>query len=174
MEPNDGVRLRGCVVHQHLSFIDFVGGGRSLFGANFFERDEHGGIEGARDLEKFAEDSLHTRDAAFLEFRCSGGVGRLLHLGPICRCEPFVVRVLSARGYRVLDAVQGFADRVQHGDVDVVLQVVSIYGKSAVLAARWVDSDGLILPECIKEVGEVIVSEEFYSKVIYSYGEVGR
>ena len=85
-----------------------------------------------------------------------------------------MVRVLSARGYRVLDAVQGFADRVQHGDVDVVLQVVSIYGKSAVLAARWVGSDGLILPECIKEVGGVVRVKEFDSKVIYSEGEGGR
>ena len=42
---------------------------------------------------------------------------------------------------------QGFSDRVRHGDVDVVFQVVPIDGKSAVLASRWVDGDGVIITE---------------------------
>ena len=27
VEPDDGVRLRGCVVHEHLFLLDSVGGG---------------------------------------------------------------------------------------------------------------------------------------------------
>ena len=83
-------------------------------------------------------------------------------------------RVLRECGYGVLEALQGFADGFGHGDVGVVFRVVPIDGKSAVLAARWVDCDGLIIPECIEEVGAIIVGEEFDSKVIYSEGEGGR
>ena len=149
VEPDDGVRLGGCVVHNHLRFLDVVGGGLSLIGANFVECDEHGGVEGAIDVEKVADDALHARDAAFIKFRCGRGVGILLHLGPIHSCDPFVVRVLMARRYGVLEVLQVFAEGVGHGYVDVVFQVVPIYGKSAVLSSRWVDGDGVILPECI-------------------------
>ena len=75
---------------------------------------------------------------------------------------------MRARGYGVLEALQVFADGVGHGDVDVVFWVVPIDGKSAVIAARWVDGDGVILPECIEEVGGVVGGEQFDSKVIYS------
>ena len=37
VEPDDVVRLRGCVVQQNLRFIDGFGGGQSLIGANFVE-----------------------------------------------------------------------------------------------------------------------------------------
>ena len=50
LEPDDGIWLRGCVVHHHIFLIDAVGGGRSLLGANFVERDKHGGVNGARDV----------------------------------------------------------------------------------------------------------------------------
>ena len=166
METDDGVRLRGCVVHQYLSFLDGVGGGRSLLGADFVEHDEHGWVDGGRDVEKGTGDDLHSRDTAFLKFRCIRGVRRVLHLGPICRWEPFLGRVLRARGYGVLEALQGFADGVGYGDVDIVFRVVPIDGKSVVLASIWVDGDRVILPECIKEVGGVVGGKEFYFKVI--------
>ena len=54
-------------------------------------------------------------------------------------------RVLRARGYRVLEALQGFADGVGHGDVDVIARVIIFDGKPTVIAARWVESDGIIL-----------------------------
>ena len=73
----------------------------------------------------------------------------------------------------MLEALQDFSDRVGHGDVDVVFWVVPINGESAVLAARWVDGDGVILPECIEEVGGVVSSEIFDYKGIYSKGEGG-
>ena len=50
VEPDDGIRLRGCVVHQHLRFIDGVGGGRSLLGADFVECAKYGGVDSARDV----------------------------------------------------------------------------------------------------------------------------
>ena len=59
----------------------------------------------------------------------------------------------------MLEALQVFVDWVGHGYVDVVLRVVPIHGQSVVLAARWVDSDGLILLERIKEVGGVVGSK---------------
>ena len=127
----------------------------------------HGGVNGARYVEKVAGNALHSLDAAFLMFRCGRGVGRVLHLRPIRRCEPFVGIVLRARGYGVLESIQGFADGVVHGDVDVVFQVVPIEGKYAVLAASWVDGDGVILTECIEEVGGVVGSEYFDSNFIY-------
>ena len=67
-----------------------------MLGTDFVERDEYGGVNGARDVEKGAGHALHARDAAFLKLRCGRGVRRVLHLGPICRCEPFVGRVLRA------------------------------------------------------------------------------
>ena len=51
VEPDDGVRLRGCVFHEHLCLLDGVGGEQSLLGANFVERDKYRGVNGARDLE---------------------------------------------------------------------------------------------------------------------------
>ena len=34
VEPDDGIRLRGCVVNHNIRFIDGVSGGRSLLGAD--------------------------------------------------------------------------------------------------------------------------------------------
>ena len=126
--------MRGCVVHEYLCLLDGVGGGLSLLGANFIEYDEHCGVDGARDVEISAGNTLHTHDAAFVKFRCGCGVGRVLHLGPICRREPFVGRVLGARGHGVLEAIQGFADGVGHGDVNVIARVIPFDVKPAVLA----------------------------------------
>ena len=89
---------------------------------------------------------MYGRDAALIKFWCSRGVGRVLHLGPIRRRETFVGIVLGARGHGVLEAFQSCADGVGHGDVDVIARVVPFDGKSAVLAARWVNGDGLIIP----------------------------
>ena len=76
-------------------------------------------------------------------------------------------------GAGVLEALQVFVDVVGHGDVDVVLWVVPIYGQSEVLATKWVDSDGLMLLECINEVGGVGGGKEFDAKVVYIKGEGG-
>ena len=117
---------------------------------------------------------MHARDATFIKFRCGCGVGRVFHLGPICRRKIFVGVFLRARGYGVLEVLKGFADRVGHGDVDLIVRVIPIDGKSAVLAFRWVNCDGLIILECVEEVGGVVGGNEFYSKVIYSDVEGGR
>ena len=45
-------------------------------------------------------------------------------------------RVLRARGYGVLEGLQGFADGVGHGDVDIIAWLITFYGKLAVLASR--------------------------------------
>ena len=50
--------------------------------------------------------------------------------------------------------------------------MVPFDGKPAVLAARWVDSDVLILPEHIEEVGGVVGGKELDTEVIYIEGEV--
>ena len=107
-----------------------------MLGANFIERYKHGGVDGARDLENGAGDALHAHDAAFIKLSCGCGVGRLLYLGLIRRCNPFVGRVLRAHWCGVLEALQSFDDGIGHVDVDVVFQVVPIDGKSTVLAAR--------------------------------------
>ena len=65
-------------------------------------------------------------------------------------------RVLRARGYGVLEALQGFSDGVGHRDFNVVFWVAPIEGKSAVLASSRVDSDGVIILECVEEVGGVV------------------
>ena len=53
--------------------------------------------------------------------------------------------ILGVFGDGVLEVLQGFGDVVRHGDVDKVFLVVPICGQSAVLAARWVDGDGVVL-----------------------------
>ena len=136
VEPDDGVRFCGCIVHEHFYLLDGVGGGRSLLGVNFVECDKYGGVEGARDVEEGAGDAFYARDAAFIKFRCGRCVGRVLHFGPIRRCEPFLGRVLRARGYGVLEALEGFVDGVGNGDVDVIARVIPFYGKPSVLSAR--------------------------------------
>ena len=50
-------------------------------------------------------------------------------------------RVLGERGHGVLEALQGFVDRVGHGDVDIISWVVPFDGQAAVLAAIWVGGD---------------------------------
>ena len=141
VKPGDGVRLRDCVVHEHVCLLEGVGCGQSLLGANFIECKENCGVDGARDVKASASNDLHVRGAAFIKFWCSCGVGRVLHLGPIRRREPFVGRVLGAWGHGVLEALQGFSDRVGHGDVDVISGVVPFDGQAAVLASRWVNGD---------------------------------
>ena len=96
-----------------------------------------------------------------------------MDFGAIRRCEPFVGIMLGAFGYMVLEALQGFADGVGHGDVDIVFWVVPIDGQSRVLAARWFVGDVVMLLELIKEVGGVIEGKEIDSKVVYSKGGVG-
>ena len=93
---------------------------------------------------------MHARDSAFSKFWCGCGVGRLLDFGTIHRCKPFVGRMLWEFGEGALEAFQGFAGGVRHGDVDVVFWVVPIDGQSALLAAIWVDGDGVIISERIK------------------------
>ena len=125
------------------------------------------------DVEEHYGDALHVHDAAFFKFWCGCGVGRVLDFGTILRCKPFVGIILGTFGDGVLEALHGFADRVGHGDVDVVFWVVPINGQSAVLAARWVDGDGVMLSERIKEVGSVVSREELDAKVIYREGGGG-
>ena len=174
VEPDNGVQLRGCVVHEHMCILDGVGGGQSLIGADFIECGEHCGVNSARDVEKSAVNALHARDVVFIKFRYGRGVGRVLQLGTIRRREPFVGRVLGERGNGVLEALQGFADGVGNGDVDVIARVVPFYGKYAVIAARGVGDDGVILPERVEEVGGVVGGEELDSEVIYIEREGGR
>ena len=47
MKTYDGVWLCGSVVHRHFRLFDGVGGGQNLFGADFVDFGEHGGIDGA-------------------------------------------------------------------------------------------------------------------------------
>ena len=159
LEPDDGVRLRDCIVHEHLCLLYGVSGGRSLLGADFIGWDKHCGVDGARDVDKSAGDAFHARDAAFVEFRCGRGVGRVLYIGPIRRRKPFVGRVLGARGHGVLEVLQGFADRVGRGDVNIIARVVPFDGNPTVLATRGVDGGGVIRPERVEEVGGVVGSK---------------
>ena len=87
--------------------------------------------------------------------------------------EPFLGRVLGALGHGVLVELQGFADRVGHGDVNVISGVVSFDGQVAVLASRWVDGDGVILSEHIEKVGGVVYGKELDIEVVYSNSEGG-
>ena len=105
MEPGDGVRLHGCVVYEHLCLLDGVGGGRCLFGANFFERDKHCGVDGAQDVEEGDGNTLHRCDVAFIKFWCGCGVGGVLHLGPIRGRELCVRRVLGVWRLGVLEVL---------------------------------------------------------------------
>ena len=75
--------------------------------------------------------------------------------------------MLEEFGDGVLEALQGFDDGVGHGYVYVVFRD-PIDGKYSVLAAICVDGYGVIIPECIEEVGGVVGGEQFDSKVIYS------
>ena len=50
-------------------------------------------------------------------------------------------RVLGARGCEVLEELQGFADSVGNGDIDVIVGMVPFDCQAALLAARWVDGD---------------------------------
>ena len=173
VKTNNGVRLGGSVVHQHLGLFDGVSGRRSLLRSDFVERNEHGGIDGARDVEEGAGDALHAFDTVFLKRRCCCGFGRVLDFGTIRRCEPFVGRILGAFRSGVLEAFQCVGDGVWHGDVDVVFWVVPPNGQSAVLAAGSVDGNGIMILEGIDEVGGVVGGEEFDAKVIYSKSEGG-
>ena len=51
VEPDDGVRLRGHVVHEHFCLLDGVSGGRGLFSAYAIERKNHCGVDGVCDVE---------------------------------------------------------------------------------------------------------------------------
>ena len=73
----------------------------------------------------------------------------------------------------MLEELQGFADRVGHGYVDVIVGVVPFYGQAAVLPSTWVNGDGVICSKRFKEVGGVVCNKGLDAKVIYSKGEGG-
>ena len=50
MEPDEGIRLCGCVVHEHICLLEGVSGWRGLLGAYFVERDKHRGVDGTCDV----------------------------------------------------------------------------------------------------------------------------
>ena len=79
--------------------------------------------------------------------------------------------MLGEWGHWVLEALQGFADRVGHEDVDVIAGVVPFDGQAALLAARWVDGDGIIFSEHVEEVGGVFCGKEIDTEVVYIKGE---
>ena len=107
------------VFHQNFHFLDGVGGGKSLFGADFVESEEHGGIDGAGDVEERSGYALHAHDAVFFKFWYGSDVGRLLDFGDIRRCDPFLGIMLGVFEDGVLEALQGFSDGVGNGDVKV-------------------------------------------------------
>ena len=128
MEPDDRVLLHGRVVHENVCLLDGVSGWRILIGAYFVESDKHCGVDCKHDVEEGSGDTLHTCDASFIEFWCGCGIWGVFYLGTIRWREPFVRRVLGAWGHGVLEALQGFADRVGHGYVNVISGVVPFDG----------------------------------------------
>ena len=47
---DDGIRLRGRIVHEHFCLLDGVSGWQGLLGAYFVERDKHCGVDGKYDV----------------------------------------------------------------------------------------------------------------------------
>ena len=70
VEPNDGVRLRGRVFHDHFCLLDGVSGGKFLFGAYAVESYKHCGVNGVCNVEKGAGNTFHACDAAFIKGWC--------------------------------------------------------------------------------------------------------
>ena len=172
VKTDDGVWLSGSVVHQHFRIFMVSVVGEAYLEPILLSKTSMVGLT-ARDIEEGSYDDVHPCDASFLKFRCGCGFGRLLDFGTICRFKPFVWIILGEFGDGVLEALRGFANRVRHGDVDVVFWVVPIDSQSAVLSARCVDGDGVIFLEGIDEVSGVGGDEEFDAKVVYSKGEGG-
>ena len=173
VEPDDVVRLLGRVVHDYFCLLDGVSGWQSLLGAYFVERDNHCGVNCARDLEEGSSDTMHACDTAFIKFWCGCRFWGVSYLGSVRWRKPFVGIVLGEWGHGVLEALQGFADRFWHVDVDVITGVVPFYGPAVVLAARWVHGDGLIFSERVEELGGVVCGKELDTEVVYREGEGG-
>ena len=70
VSPDDGVRLRGRVVHEHFRLLDGVSGGQGLFGAYVVECDNTRGVDSACDVEEGAGDTLLACDATFVKSWC--------------------------------------------------------------------------------------------------------
>ena len=107
------------------------------------------------------------------KFRCGCSVKRVLDVGAIRRCDPFVGIMLGAFGGGVLEALQGFSSGVGNGNFNIVLWLVPINGQSAVLTARWVNGDEVMLSERIEEVGGGVGGKERDARVVYNKGEGG-
>ena len=69
-ESDDGIRLRGRIVHEHFNLLDGVSGGRGLFGAYVVERDKHRGVDGTFNVDEGASNTLHACDAAVIKGWC--------------------------------------------------------------------------------------------------------
>ena len=70
MEPDDGVRLRGHIVHEHFFLLDGVSGWQGFLGAYFVESDKHCGVNGTCNVEEGAGNTLHECDATFIKVWC--------------------------------------------------------------------------------------------------------
>ena len=62
-----------------------------------------------------------------------------MYFGPVRWHKPLVGKVLGLCGRGVLEALQGFADSVGHGDGNVIAGVVPFHCQAAVLATRSFD-----------------------------------
>ena len=67
VEPDDSVRLRGRVVHDHFRLLDCVSGGRGVFSAYVVECENNRGVGGACNVEEGAGNNFHACDAAFIK-----------------------------------------------------------------------------------------------------------
>ena len=70
VEPDDGVRLRGHVVHEHFRLLDFFSGGQGLFGAYVVERDKNSGVDSKCNVKEGTGNTLNACDAMFIKGWC--------------------------------------------------------------------------------------------------------
>ena len=71
VEPDDGIRLRGRVVHENFCLLDGVSGEQGLFGAYVVDREKNCGVNRTCNLEEGAGNTLHACDAVFIKGWCS-------------------------------------------------------------------------------------------------------
>ena len=79
--------------------------------------------------------------------------------------------ILGARGYWMLELVEGFLDVCGHGDVTSPFVVVPIKGETTIEGASTVNGDSIQLLESLDEIVSSFFAEIFDTKVVDHEGK---
>ena len=164
-------RMGRSVVQELFHLGEGLLGGIGLLRGNGAERGEHSEVNGARIIKEGAHDFLDEFLALRIEEWGRVVVGGELLGGAILGFDVLVRLVLGFAGPGVIEALEGFRDVVEHGDVDAAVVVVPVQIEAEVALAGLVARNGVVFLEDEFEMVGVLPPHILDAEIIHAKGE---